>query len=255
MRQRRSSCLIQSENIVIITTTGKQTASQQEAQTITSEIWNTGSSAEVMFQMLWEVGRFSHSTISKYAPHLHLFAAWCARRTSHLLTDKQSHHAIQSAERFATAAAPRSVMHQARVAAEAVVIQIAATHEHLTPNASTPPNIEPAGHPTNNIDTTATHLAALLNAASAAATCCLTYQLFAPLKAADLCAKYARQSLYWESLTSGSDAVLITELIEAEDLRQAQTLRVFLGNPFNPSESPAMLLPEPRPDDLLHLPS
>ncbi len=233
----------------MIITTGKQAASQQEAQTITSEIWNTGSSAEIMFQMLWE-SRFSHSKIGKYAPHLYLFAAWCARRTSHLLTDKKSHHAIQTAERFATAAASRSVMHQARIAAEAVVIQIAATYDNLTRTANAPATTEPTSHPTNNINTRATRGAALLNAATAAATCCLTYQLFAPLKAADLCAKYARQSLYWEALTTGSDTVLITELLEQEDLRQAHTLRVFLGNPFNPSESPAMLLPEPRPEDL-----
>jgi hypothetical protein len=235
----------------VIITSGTQPASQQEAQTITSAIWNTGSSAEVMFQMLWE-SRFSHSKIGKYAPHLYLFAAWCARRTSHLLTDKKSHHAIQTAERFATAAACRSVMHQARIAAEAVVIQIAATFENLPPNADTPATIEPTTHTTTRVNTTATGGAALLNAASAAATCCLTYQLFAPLKAADLCARYARQSLYWEALTKGSDTVLITELLDEEDLRQAHTLRVFLGNPFNPSESPAMFLPEPRAENLHH---
>ena len=135
-------------------------------------------------------------------------------------------------------------MNQARIAAEAVVVRLAATDKNLTPYAS-----KPATSTTtlsSRIDTSATRIAALLNAASAAATCCLTNRIFAPLKAAELCAKYARQSLYWEALTNGSDPVLITELLEQEDSRQAQTLRVFLGNPFSPRESPPMFLTEPQ---------
>jgi hypothetical protein len=228
--------------------TGNQASSQQEAQTITIEIWNTGSSAEIMFQMLWEYSHLHPREIPKYGPHLRLFAAWCARRTSHLLIHKTSHRAIQIAERFATATASCSIMNQARIAAEAVVIQIAANYDNRTPYASMPVTSTTA--PSNSIDTTATRAAALLNAASAAATCCLTYQIFAPLKAAELCAKYARQSLYWDALTNGSDPSLIAELLEQEDSRQAQTLRVFLGNPFSPCESPPMFLPEPQLDDM-----
>jgi len=226
----------------VIITSGKQPTSQPEVQTITAEVWNTGTSAEVMFQMLWEFSRSSNNNILEYDPHLHLFAAWCARRTSHLLSAQKSFHAIRTAELFATANASRSAMQHARILAEAVVIQMAATYENS--HATLPRTTEPTN---NNIDTTATRAAALLNAASAAATCCLTNQHLAPLKAADLCAKYARQSLYWEALTNGSDSVLITELLEEEDLRQAHTLRVFLGNPFNPSVSPAMFLPDPLP--------
>ncbi len=196
-----------------------------------------------MFQMLWESPDFRQSSqIVKYGPHLQLFAAWCARRTSHLLTNTKSHAAIQTAERFATAATTRSAMHQARLAAETVVIQIAAAYEDLSPTAMITNPLEPTNLP-SGINTRATLGAALLNAATAASTCCLAHQLFGALQAADLCAKYARQALYWEALTNGSDTVLITELLEAEDLRQAHTLRVFLGNPFNPIESPAMFLP------------
>ena len=235
----------------MITTIEKQTASQKEAQTITTEIWNTGSSAEVMFQMLWESARW-RGNIRNFAPHLRLFAAWCARRTSHLLTDSKSYHAIQIAERFATATASCSLMHEARRAAEAVIIQIAAAAapETLISNASTQPTTQLTNQTINKIDTTATRTASILNAASAAATCCLTYQPLAPLKAAELCAKYARQSLYWEALTNGSDVVLITELLEEEDLRQSHTLRVLLGNPFDPDKSPPMFLPEPLPESL-----
>jgi hypothetical protein len=131
------------------------------------------------------------------------------------------------------------MMNQARIAAEAVVIQIAANYS--TPATTTP---------SNGIDTTATRTAALLNAASAAATCCLSHQIAAPLKAAELCAKYARQSLYWDALTNGSDSALIAELLEQEDARQAQTLRVFLGNPFSPCESPPMFLLGPQLDHM-----
>lgn len=218
--------------------TSNQASSQQEAHTITIEIWNTGSSAEIMFQMLWESSQSHPSEILKYGPHLRLFAAWCARRTAHLLINKTSHHAIQIAERFATATASCSMMNQARIAAEAVAIQIAANYG--MPAATTP---------SNGIDTTATRTAAHLNAASAAATCCLSSQIAAPLKAAELCAKYARQSLYWDALTNGSDPALIAELLEQEDSRQAQTLRVFLGNPFSPCESPPIFLPAPQLDD------
>src|SRR5829696_8793784 len=149
----KPNIIIISENIVIITT-GKQTAFQEEAQTITNEIWDTGSSAAVMFQMLWESAGFCPGNICNLGPHLRLFAAWCARRTSHLLTDRKSHHAIQTAERFATATTSRAAMHQAHLAAEAVVIQIAATYENLsaTENMSATTN---SG--SNGIDTRATH--------------------------------------------------------------------------------------------------
>jgi hypothetical protein len=219
--------------------TSNQASSQQEAHTITIEIWNTGSSAEIMFQMLWEASHSHPSEILKYGPHLRLFAAWCARRTAHLLINRTSYHAIQIAERFATATASGSMMNQARIAAEAVVIQIAANYS--TPATTTP---------SNGIDITATRTAALLNAASAAATCCLSHQIAAPLKAAELCAKYARQSLYWDALTNGSDSALIAEQLEQEDARQAQTLRVFLGNPFSPCESPPMFLLGPQLDHM-----
>lgn len=211
-----------------------------EADIITSQIWDTGPSAEIMFQMLWESPHCHHQV--KYGPHLHLFAAWCARRVSYLLIDKKSHHAIQTAELFATATVSRAVMHQAHLAAQALVIKTAGTYERLSRKSFGPT------HAATSIDTTATRAAAVLNAASAAATCCLTYEPFAPLRAADRCAKYARQSIYWEALTNGADAVLITELLEEEDLRQAHTLRAFLGNPFSPSASPPMFLPESQPE-------
>jgi hypothetical protein len=216
--------------------------SQHEAQAITSTIWETGSSAEIMVQMLWESLHFRQSQrIIKYSPHLHLFAAWCARRTIHLCTTTESRLAIQTAERFATGAATRSEMHQAHRAAEASAIARIRNYENLTTTETfDTEQQEPS------LNTHAIRGAAILNAASAAVSCCIAHQLFGLLQAADLSAKYARQALYWEALANGADIVLISELREEEDLRQAHSLRTIIGNPFNPIQAPAMFLPFPR---------
>lgn len=194
--------------------------------------------------MLWESPEFRQSQrIIKYDPHLHLFAAWCARRTAHLFTTTESRIAIQTAERFATSTATRSEMHQAHRAAEASAIATSRSYETLTTSEAFD-----AEQAAPRLDTHAIRGAAILNAASAAASCCIAHQLFGPLQAADLSAKYARQALYWEALANGADTVLITELREEEDLRQAHTLRAFIGNPFNPIQAPAMFLPLHEPD-------
>lgn len=227
----------------MINSTYSPGTSQHEAQAITSKIWETGSSAEIMFQMLWESLEFRQSQrIIKYDPHLHLFAAWCARRTAHLFTTTESRIAIQTAERFATGAATRSEMHQAHRAAEASAIATIKSYETLT----TAEGFDAEHHDEPPLNTHAIRGAAIINAASAAASSCIAHQLFGPLQAAELSAKYARQALYWEALANGADTVLITELREEEDLRQAHTLRAFIGNPFNPIQAPAMFLPLPR---------
>ena len=218
-------------------TTFHPTTSLDEAATITSAIWETGSSAEIMFQMLWESPYFQQSQrIVKYDPHLHLFAASCARRTAHLFTTTESRMAIRTAERFATGAATRSEMHRAHLAAEASTIATLRSYEESDAERL---QQEQQNTPLN---TQTIRNAAVLNAASAAASCCLAHQLFGPLQAADLSAKFTRKALYWEALADGADSVLIAELLEEEDLRQAHTLRVFIGNPFNPVKVPAMFL-------------
>jgi hypothetical protein len=222
----------------VTNTTYSPSTSESEAAAITSTIWETGSSAEIMFQMLWESPYFRQSQrIVKYDPHLHLFAASCARRTARLFISPESRMAIQTAERFATGAATRSEMHRAHLAAEASTIATLRAFEEFLPETVQP---EQQNSPLNP---EAIRNAAILNAASAAASCCLAHQLFGPLQAADLSAKFTRKALYWEALAHGADSVLITELLEEEDLRQAHTLRTFIGNPFNSIEAPAMLLP------------
>src|SRR5712664_4091624 len=129
-------------------------ATANEAETITGEIWETAPSAEIMLQMLWESKTFRRAKkITKYEPHFHLFAAWSARRVSHLLTDQRSHHAIRTAELFAAGATTRAEMHQTHLHAEAVVIQLAETHKPSTPpTTGTPTSRNDADHPTG-VDT------------------------------------------------------------------------------------------------------
>lgn len=215
----------------------------KEAKTITGEIWETAPSAEIMLQMLWESKAFRQaSQITKYEPHFHLFAAWSARRVSHLLTDQRSHHAIRTAELFSAGATTRAEMHQAHLHAEAVVFQLAETYKKSTHTIETPKSQNNADHPTG-VDTRTLFGASVLHAASTASMACYAQQIFGGLQAAEACAKYSSKALYWEMLTNGANAVLITEFLEEEDRRQAQALIIFLGNPFNSDRSPAMTLP------------
>jgi hypothetical protein len=219
-------------------------ATINEAETITGEIWETAPSAEIMLQMLWESKAFHQANqITKYEPQFHLFAAWSARRVSHLLTDERSHHAIRTAELFGAGATTRAEMHQAHLHAEAVVIQLAKTYKQSTlPTTGTPESKKDADHPTG-VATRTLFGASLLHAASTASMACYAQQIFCGLQAAEACAKYSSKALYWELLTNGADSVLITEFLEEEDRRQAQALRIFLGNPFNSDRSPAITLP------------
>ena len=227
-----------------MTNTLQVDATANEAETITGEIWETASSAEIMLQMLSESKAFRQaSQITKYEPHFHLFAAWCARRVSHLLTDQRSHHAIRTGELFGAGAKTRTEMHHAHLHAEAVVFQLAETYKKsVLPSTETPKSKTDADHPTA-VDTRTLFGASVLHAASTASMACYAQQIFGGLQAAEACAKYSSKALYWELLTNGADSVLITEFLEEEDRRQAQALRIFLGNPFNSDRSPAMTLP------------
>lgn len=219
-------------------------ATANEAETITGEIWETAPSAEIMLQMLWESKAFRQpDQITKYERHFHLFAAWSARRVSHLLRDERSHYAIRTAELFSAGDKTRTEMHQAHLHAEAVVIQLAETYKKSTlPTTETPESKNDADHPTG-VDTRTLFGASVLHAASTASMACYAQQIFGGLQAAEACAKYSSKALYWEMLTDGADSILIAEFLEEEDRRQAQALRIFLGNPFNRNRSPAMTLP------------
>jgi hypothetical protein len=217
-----------------------------EAQLITSEIWETASSAAIMLQMLCESKTFRQADrIIKYEQHFHLFAASCARRLTHLLIDPRSVHATRTAELFAAGAKTRAEMHRAHLHAEAAVIQLADTYNQALPTTENPAyDHSSRSHPTG-LDTRILFGASVLHAAATASMCCYAQQIFGGLQAAEASAKYSSKALYWELVTNGADTILITEFLEEEDRRQAQALRVFLGNPFYFKNSAAMTLPPP----------
>jgi hypothetical protein len=214
-----------------------------EAELITGAVWQTAPSAEIMLVMLWESRNFKQAkTLSNYEPNLRLFAASCGRRLSHLLTDQRSHHAIRTAELCAIAALgiTSTQLHNAYLQSQAAVIEIA--HNYNQPELPAVDQITIGkDHPTG-LDPRVLFGAALLHAASTASMACCTTQLFGALQAAETCARYSNKALYYEMLTNGADSVLISEFLEEEDRRQAQALRLFLGNPFDRKQSPPMTL-------------
>jgi hypothetical protein len=214
-----------------------------EAEIITGAIWQTAPSAEIMLAMLWESKTFKQAkTLSNYEPNLRLFAASCARRLSHLLTDKRSQHAIRTAELCAITATGMSStqLHNAYLHSQAAVIEIARNYNQ--PELPTVDRLTiKKDHPTR-LDPRLLFGAALLHAASTAAMACCTTQIFGALQAAETCARYSNKALYWEMLTNEADSVLISEFLEEEDRRQAQALRLFLGNPFDRNRYPPMTL-------------
>lgn len=209
---------------------------QNEAQTITAELWTSAPSAKLMLQLLSQLTLCHSHQFLADSQHFRLFAASCARRTGHLLRDHRSRCAIQTAELFANGRATASTMQKAYTDAKAAILEHAHTYNSLLSNQQSR-----AFHPTG-VDEQILHGAAVLHAAAAAATCCLADHASTPLSIAIACAKYTIRTLYWEQLRIGADTILISELIDAEEQRQAHTLRIFLGNPFAPQTFPPMNL-------------
>lgn len=210
----------------------------QEAQIITAEIWQSASCAEIMLMMLSESQLFHNSN---YLPQLWLFAASCARRVSHLLEDPRSHQAIRTAELFATNATTETLLHDSHRAAQAVAVDLAKKY-NCSPDLSTDHRKQ---------DQTATRRAffagALMHAAAAASMACTPSQISTPLKAAEASSRYTINALYYEQLSNDTDSTLISQLIDEEQHRQAQSLRIFLGNPFDPKRCPPFTILESCP--------
>jgi hypothetical protein len=209
-----------------------------EVQTITTELWTSAPSAKIMLQLLSQSGD-AHKLLS-YEHHFRFFAASCARRTSYLLTDSRSRIAIQTAELFANSRSSAYALHKAYVNAKAAILEQAKNYNTLSsPSAQ-------QSHPTG-VSQETLYGAAVLHAAAAAATCCFARQVQTPLGVAEACAKYATKALYWEQISLGADKVLISQLIDEEEHRQAHTLRIFIGNPFAPLRFPPMNLHSSNP--------
>src|SRR5689334_1787032 len=209
-----------------------------EVQTITTELWTSAPSAKIMLQLLSQSGD-AHKLLS-YEHHFRFFAASCARRTSYLLTDSRSRIAIQTAELFANSRSSAYALHKAYVNAKAVILEQAKNYNTLSsPSAQ-------QSHPTG-VSQETLYGAAVLHAAAAAATCCFARQVQTPIGLAEACAKYATKALYCVQISLGADKVLISQLIDEEEHRQAHTLRIFIGNPSAPLRFPPMNLHSSNP--------
>lgn len=203
-----------------------------EVQTITTELWTSAPSATIMLQLLSQSD--PHKLLS-YEHHFRFFAASCARRTSHLLTDTRSRIAIQTAELFANSRASGYALHKAYVNAKAAILEQAKNYNTLWSSSAR------QSHPTG-VNEETLYGAAVLHAAAAAATCCLEQHIHTPHALAQACAKYSTRALYWEQVSLGADKILISQLIDEEEHRQAHALRIFIGNPFAPLRFPPMNL-------------
>ena len=211
-----------------------------DALTITAELWTSAPSATIMLELLSQSNLRHPHKFLPYNQHFRLFAASCARRAGHLLTDKRSRIAIQTAELFANGRASAFTMQEAFTNAEAAIQEHADAYNSLSSTQQ-----RSALHPTG-IDEQILHGAAVLHAAAAAITCCSPDNAITPLRGATACAEYTTRALYWEQLAIGADTTLISELMDEEEQRQAHALRLFVGNPFAPQAFPAMNLPSPN---------
>jgi len=213
------------------------TETLQEAQIITAEIWQSASCAEIMLTMLAESQIFHDSD---YTAQLCLFAASCARRVNHLLEDPRSHQALRTAELFATNATTETLLHDSHRAAQAATFDLANKYD-CSPHLSTD----------RTLDQTCTRrtffTGALLHAAAAASMACTPSQISTPLKAAESSARYTINALYYEQLSNDTDSTLISQLLDEEQHRQSQSLRIFLGNPFDSTRCPPFTTPESFP--------
>jgi len=213
--------------------TCSSTETGHEAQIITAEIWQSASCAEIMLTMLSESQLFENPT--HYMPQLYLFATSCARRVNHLLNDARSRQAICAAELFATHSTTKTHLLNSHQAAQAAVSDLAKNSSSTSIEAH---NDDPA-------TTLQTLFAgALLHAAAAAAMASTPSHLTWPLQVAQTSARYTITALYYEQLSHDSDSTLISQILDEEQHRQSQALRIFLGNPFDPKRWPPFTIPE-----------
>lgn len=210
-----------------------------EAQVITAEIWQSASSAEIMFTMLLESLLFQNS--NRYTPQFYMFAASCARRVNHLLQDPRSHEAISAAELFATNASTSQQLLESHLSAQNAALDLATTYNKF-PLQST----DQLNHDDRTLPSRRTLFdGALMHAAATASIACCPSEILNPLRAAETSARYATKALYYEQLSNDADSTLISQVIDEEQHRQSQALRIFLGNPFASKRWPPFTIPMP----------
>jgi hypothetical protein len=209
-----------------------------EAQIITAEIWQSASSAEIMLTMLLESRLFQNS--NHHAPQLSLFACSCARRVNHLLQNPRSREAIRAAELFATNATTSQQLLDSHLSAQNATLDLANTYNNsplLWTDQSNDVEDDRA------IPRATLFGGALLHAAATASMACCPSEILHPLQAAEASARYATKALYYEQLSNDTDSTLISQLIDEEQHRQSQALRIFLGNPFDSKRWPPFTSP------------
>ena len=210
-----------------------------EAQLITTEIWQSASSADIMLTMLLESQLFENS--NHHTPQLYLFAASCARRVNHLLQDPRSHEAIRAAELFATSASSSQHLLHSHLSAQSAAFDLATTYNTQPLLSADQPNDNHRSIPQITLLG-----GALIHAAATASMACCPSEILDPLRAAEASARYAINALYYEQLSNDTDSTLISQLLEEEQHRQAQALRIFLGNPFASNRWPPFTIPIPQ---------
>jgi hypothetical protein len=209
-----------------------------EAQIITAEIWQSASSADIMLTMLLESRLFQNS--NHHTPQLYLFAGSCARRVIHLLKDPRSREAIRAAELFASNATTSQELLDSHLSAHNATLDLANTYNNF-PLLSTE---QSSDDDDNRAIPRATFFGgALLHAAATASMACCPSKILHPLQAAEASARYATKALYYEQLSNDTDSTLISQLIDEEQHRQSQALRIFLGNPFDSKRWPPFNIP------------
>lgn len=203
-----------------------------ETQIITAEIWQSASSADIMLTMLLESRLFQ--TPNHHTPQIYLFAASCARRVNHLLQDPRSHEAIRAAELFATNAITSQHLLHSHLSAQTAAFDLATTYNSHSLVSTYQPNDDDQ----RSIPQVTLLGGALIHAAATASMACCPSDILIPLRAAEASARYAINALYYEQLSNDTDSTLISQLIEEEQHRQSQALRIFLGNPFDSKRWP-----------------
>lgn len=213
---------------------------------LTAELWDVVPSAKALLRLITPTDADqNHQRATNNDRQLRLFAAWCARRRGNLLTDARSREAIRAAELFANDSISFKEMCYAHERSCLAVREIdfhvkndeteidATDHPTLAPEDSKPVVLNPRRFRGG---------AYLYAAYTACHSAAYTLHPLGGLHAAIKSAFASRKALYWDLLAEGCDKILITEQLESEEGRQAEALRTFIGNPFNPDRMPPLSL-------------
>jgi hypothetical protein len=218
-------------------------AAAPQVDDMTRALWDTAPSAQILLDLLGQSEIFERAKVASLDRQLRLFAAWCARRTSPLLSDNRSRRAIQVAELFAAGSATLSDAEHAQGEAELAVREIAQFRSTAGVGLLLDAEVGDA-EASDQAERELARACAALHAAYAASHCAgYTLGVTGGIRVAVKCAEAARTAVYWSMVAESSSEPLVTEKLEEEDRRQAEALRTFIGNPFDTKDQPPLTLP------------